>query len=82
MLVVYRQVRSGWRDATEAELYAPGWPGAEWMETGDLVGCFRQLVHFQLFRLGLRSNRVVLGRQWRRWVLHRWAGGWLVRRSW
>ena len=48
------------RDAAEALLYAPGWAGGPaWMETGDLAGGFRQLVHFPDFRLAVsRSGRL------------------------
>ena len=50
------------RDAAEAALYAPGWAGEPWMETGDLAGGFRQLVHFPQFRLGVsRSGRLAAG---------------------
>ena len=43
------------REAAEAALYAPGWAGEAWMETGDEAGGFRQMVHFPQFRLGVVS---------------------------
>ena len=51
------------RAAVEALLYAPGWAGPAWMETGDEAGGFRQLVHFPDFRIAVsRVDRIGLGR--------------------
>ena len=49
------------RDRAEAALYAPGWAGPAWMDTGDLAGGFRQLVHFPQFRLAVSRGDKLLG---------------------
>ena len=47
------------RAAVETLLYAPGWAGPLWMETGDLAGGFRQLMDFPQIRLAV-SRRAML----------------------